>query len=167
MKELAGGDHSLQQAGDPPRRLTWEEARSHSLGFASLSSLADESGAECVCCWLQVRQYEPEVLVLSPCSCNPSRTLTEVSSLAGLPGWWSLPAVKSGHVYIVDHSYFARPGPRSEPAFPRTFQNLPFQTGRQLHGAAEIRISGSVSATAGTSRFVSRCRGALLCEAKL
>lgn len=61
---------------------------------------------------LQVRSFEPEVLVLSPCSCNPSRALSEVAGLASLPGWWSLPAVRSGQVYIVDHAYFSRPGPR-------------------------------------------------------
>jgi len=62
--------------------------------------------------WLQVREFEPEVLILSPCSCNPSRSLSEVAPLAGLPGWWSLPAVKTGQVYIIDHNYFSRPGPR-------------------------------------------------------
>lgn len=61
---------------------------------------------------VQVRDAEPDVLILSPCSFDTSRTLSELSTLAGLPGWWSLPAVKSGHVYVVDHEYFSKPGPR-------------------------------------------------------
>lgn len=84
MKELAGGDCPLQQSGDQPMRITWDE----------------------------VRDAEPDVLILSPCSFDTSRTLSELSTLAGLPGWWSLPAVKSGHVYVVDHEYFSKPGPR-------------------------------------------------------
>jgi iron complex transport system substrate-binding protein len=36
-----------------------------------------------------------------------------VPLLSGRRGWDSLPAVRSGHVYLVDaNAYFARPGPR-------------------------------------------------------
>ena len=84
MKELAGGRDDWQHPGDAPERITWEA----------------------------VRQYAPEVLLLCPCSSSLERSLGEVCDLAGQPGWWSLPAVRSGLVYICDHSLFSRPGPR-------------------------------------------------------
>ena len=132
MKELAGGECDWQQGGDAPLRITWDQVMLHNScsadghrAPAAANWLANEQGsygAAGPCAGaeplfskqvqLQVREYEPEVLILSPCSCNPSRTLSEVTSLAGLPGWWALPAVKSGQVYIVDHAYFSRPGPR-------------------------------------------------------
>ena len=85
MKELAGGCDAWQQPGDAPERVTWEA----------------------------IRHYAPEVLLLCPCSSNLERSLSEVCSLAAQPGWWALPAVKAGRVFICDHSLFSRPGPRS------------------------------------------------------
>ena len=61
---------------------------------------------------LQVRSHAPEVLVLMQCGVSPQGVLAGVTELAALPGWWSLPAVKNGCVYIVDHAPFLRPGPR-------------------------------------------------------
>ena len=60
----------------------------------------------------QVQQYAPEVLLLTPCGHNVGKTLAEVAQLAGHPGWWDLPAVKAGRVYIADSALFCRPGPR-------------------------------------------------------
>ena len=84
MKELAGGRDKWQQPGDAPQRVTWEA----------------------------VQRYAPEVLILCPCSSNLDRSLGEVCNLAAQPGWWALPAVKAGRVYICDHGFFSRPGPR-------------------------------------------------------
>ncbi|KAA6423422.1 MAG: periplasmic binding, partial [Trebouxia sp. A1-2] len=84
MKELAGGRDEWQQPGDAPQRVTWEA----------------------------VQRSAPEVLILCPCSSNLDRSLGEVCNLAAQPGWWALPAVKAGRVYICDHSFFSRPGPR-------------------------------------------------------
>ena len=84
MKELAGGRDDWQHAGDAPQRITWEG----------------------------IRQYAPEVLLLCPCSSSLERSLGEVCSLAAQPGWWALPAVRTGQVYILEHSLFSRPGPR-------------------------------------------------------
>lgn len=67
----------------------------------------------------QVKAYAPEVLILAPCSAGIGRGLSEACSLAAMPGWWGLPAVKSGRVYVVDHAYFSRPGPRcASPSLP-------------------------------------------------
>jgi hypothetical protein len=61
---------------------------------------------------VQLRAFAPEVLVFMQNGAAPARALAEVSELAALPGWWGLPAVKTGRVYIVDHALFLRPGPR-------------------------------------------------------
>lgn len=61
---------------------------------------------------VQVRAHAPEVLVVMQCGVSPQGVLACVTELAALPGWWGLPAVKNGCVYIVDHAPFLRPGPR-------------------------------------------------------
>ena len=39
-------------------------------------------------------------------------SLPEIANLASQPGWWALPAVQSGQVYIVDPARLSTPGPR-------------------------------------------------------
>ena len=63
-------------------------------------------------CGAQVRAHAPEVLVLMQCGASAQGALACVTELAALPGWWGLPAVKSGCVFVVDHAPFLRPGPR-------------------------------------------------------
>ena len=63
----------------------------------------------------QVREYAPEVLIVAPCGADAERARDEACQLAGLPGWWNLPAVRTGRVYVCDHSFFSRPGPRRSP----------------------------------------------------
>ena len=46
------------------------------------------------------------------CSSDLDRGLREVPWLAGLDGWWEVPAVQAGEVYLMDHVYFSNPGPR-------------------------------------------------------
>ena len=60
----------------------------------------------------QVRQYAPDVLVVAPCAADVHRATTETCQLASLPGWWSLPAVRTGRVYACSHELLSRPGPR-------------------------------------------------------
>jgi len=63
--------------------------------------------------WEEVEEYQPEVIVLSPCGYNVDEVLERAREVS-LPPWWNdLPAVKAGKVYAVNASaYFARPGPR-------------------------------------------------------
>ena len=84
LTAMAGGQDAVQEPGDPVERITWD----------------------------QVRACEPEVLVLIPGSISSEQTLHEIGSLATLPGWWSLPAVQTGDVFLCDHVYYTRPGPR-------------------------------------------------------
>jgi ABC-type Fe3+-hydroxamate transport system substrate-binding protein len=62
--------------------------------------------------WATIRDYDPEVLVITPCSSGLERSLGELDYLAEQDGWWELQAVRAREVYVVDHAYFSRPGPR-------------------------------------------------------
>eukprot|EP00898_Chlorokybus_atmophyticus_P003274 jgi/Chlat1/3948/Chrsp26S04208 len=84
MKTLAGGRDELQEPGCAARRIEWDE----------------------------VVTYAPEVLILAPCSSSQRKTMAEIQDLVALPGWWSLPAVRTGQVYICESALFSRPGPR-------------------------------------------------------
>src|SRR5262245_35169217 len=86
MIALAGGAPGLGEAGTDSRRISWGDV----IAFA------------------------PEVIVVTPCGFDLPRTTAE--ALRVLPhrtGWEALPAVRSGHVYVVDgNAYYSRPGPR-------------------------------------------------------
>ena len=81
---LAGGRLDLYPPGCPAQRLQWQ----------------------------QVRDCKPEKLYIDLCSSDLARGLREVGWLADQPGWSELPAVRTGEVYLIDHVYFSRPGPR-------------------------------------------------------
>jgi iron complex transport system substrate-binding protein len=62
--------------------------------------------------WEDVAKYEPEILVLIPCSFDLERTVDEAASLGRVPTWPGLPAVRNGRVYAVDGGrYFSRHSP--------------------------------------------------------
>lgn len=81
---LAGGRQEMYRAGCPADRPAWED----------------------------IRAYAPEKLYIDLCSSNLARNLREIPWLAAQEGWEDLPAVKSGEVYVIEHVYFSRPGPR-------------------------------------------------------
>lgn len=63
--------------------------------------------------WESVRDYQPEVVIVSPCGFKLDKALEYSRKLVERAGWKDLPAVKQGRVFAVDaNSYFARPGPR-------------------------------------------------------
>jgi iron complex transport system substrate-binding protein len=85
MVDAAGGVDGLAKRGVDSTRIPWEE----------------------------VRRWAPEVIVVAPCGYHLPRALEEAARLKDLPGWESLPAVRSGRVFAVDaDSYISRPGPR-------------------------------------------------------
>ncbi|MBI1976269.1 MAG: cobalamin-binding protein [Candidatus Omnitrophica bacterium] len=85
LVKLAGGEHGLNPGPGKAKKITWD----------------------------QVRQYDPEVLVLIPCGFTIEKTLRDISLLTALPGWQTLSAVRAKKVFAVDgSSYFNRPGPR-------------------------------------------------------
>lgn len=61
--------------------------------------------------WEQVREADPEVLVIAPCGYTLERALAERPILEALPGWSKLRAVKGGKVAFADGNlYFNRSG---------------------------------------------------------
>jgi iron complex transport system substrate-binding protein len=62
--------------------------------------------------WSNVREADPDVLVVAPCGFGLERTLREMHLLAEQPGWRELKAVRSGRVFVADGNlYFNRSGP--------------------------------------------------------
>lgn len=85
MVAYAGGVDVLGKAGSPSAEITWK----------------------------QVCAAKPDVLVIMPCGFPVARTRSEMARLTKRPGWKTLPAVKTGRVFLVDApAYFNRPGPR-------------------------------------------------------
>jgi iron complex transport system substrate-binding protein len=63
--------------------------------------------------WDDLREKDPEVIVVLPCGFDRPRTRQEMPGLVRRPGWPRLRAVRAGRVYLADGSqYFNRPGPR-------------------------------------------------------
>jgi iron complex transport system substrate-binding protein len=63
--------------------------------------------------WEELRQSDPDVLVLSPCGFTIERTIMDLPLLQQHPFWQSLRAVVTGRVYAIDgNQYLNRSGPR-------------------------------------------------------
>lgn len=85
MARIAGGDYGFGKVGKPSFKVSWDE----------------------------ILDFAPQVIVLMPCGFNIERTLREVETLTSNECWHRIPAIRKGHVYLVDaNSYFSRPGPR-------------------------------------------------------
>ena len=81
----AGGEDALARAGEPSRRVSWDE----------------------------VARANPDLLVHGPCGFDLPRARGERDSIAGRPEFRALWAARSGEAYLVDASaHFSRPGPR-------------------------------------------------------
>jgi len=63
--------------------------------------------------WSEVREFDPDKLFIDLCSSDLARNLQEAPWLERREGWRELSSVQSGEVYLLDHSYFSRPGPRT------------------------------------------------------
>jgi iron complex transport system substrate-binding protein len=84
------------------------------LDWAGAEDINSRAGADSIRIgWEQVVEYQPEVIVVSPCGFKSHDALSQAASLRARAGWKDLPAVANGRVYAVDaNAYFARPGPR-------------------------------------------------------
>eukprot|EP00775_Hariotina_reticulata_P007127 gene7127-7341_t len=61
--------------------------------------------------WQQIRAAAPDVLVLALPGLDAGQAAFQTADLAGLPGFWCVPAVRAGAVYACDHMLLLRPGP--------------------------------------------------------
>ena len=85
LVEIAGGEYGLAAAGAHSPKLTWET----------------------------LIEYQPEVLVITPCGFKIPQTQADLSLLTNHLQWQTLPAVQANRVYLADgNAYFNRPGPR-------------------------------------------------------
>jgi iron complex transport system substrate-binding protein len=63
--------------------------------------------------WSEIREYDPEALVVAPCGFDLDQTFSNLGDLADREGWADLSAVREGRAYAMDgHHYLNRPGPR-------------------------------------------------------
>jgi len=86
MIRLAGGRDEMSREGTPSVQVSWEE----------------------------IARYDPDILVLMPCSFSLERTINEFAALHVPEAWHHLQAVKSARVYAVEGAtYFSRSGPRT------------------------------------------------------
>ncbi|MGE0679313.1 MAG: cobalamin-binding protein [Candidatus Binatia bacterium] len=85
LVEIAGGEYGLAAAGAHSPKLTWEA----------------------------LVEYQPEIIVITPCGFKIPQTQTDLSIMTSHPQWQTLPAVRTKRVYVADgNAYFNRPGPR-------------------------------------------------------
>ncbi len=85
LVEMAGGDNLFGEAG---KHSPWME-------------------------WEQIRDADPDVILVMPCGFGIARTLEEMPLMAAREGWADLKAVKDDRVIVADgNQYFNRPGPR-------------------------------------------------------
>ncbi|NLV08562.1 ABC transporter substrate-binding protein [Halomicrobium mukohataei] len=85
MVASAGGEYGLESAGAHSRPREWDE----------------------------IRAYDPERLIVSPCGFDLAQIRENLADLTERPGWAELSAVRNGHVTLVDgHHYVNRSGPR-------------------------------------------------------
>lgn len=63
--------------------------------------------------WADIRQADPDIILVMPCGFSMERTMKEMHLLLQQPGFTDLKAVKNNRIYIADgNQYFNRPGPR-------------------------------------------------------
>ena len=63
--------------------------------------------------WEELRDADPDVVILAPCGFDLERTAGELRWMTDRAGWSDLRALREGRVYLGDgNRYFNRPGPR-------------------------------------------------------
>ena len=128
LRERLGAieNRSLERrlAGIPPRRVVclewldppftaghWVPEQVRRAGGWDLLGQSGEKSKETT--WDEVRDVEPDQLMLMPCGFNAARTAREYDRMVK-PAWFEeLRAVRRGELFALDGSgYFSRPGPR-------------------------------------------------------
>ena len=126
LARVENGVLERRLAGFPPRRVValewldppfasghWVPEQVQRAGGWDLLGSAGEPAVETT--WENVRDVDPEMLLLMPCGYDAQRTAQEWHAGYALrPAWVDdLPAVRAGQVFALDGSaYFSRPGPR-------------------------------------------------------
>ncbi|MGP1394438.1 MAG: cobalamin-binding protein [Inquilinaceae bacterium] len=97
---------------DPPMTAgNWLPELIALAGGTSLFGTAGEHSAWLA--WDDLRAADPDIVIVAPCGFDLRRARAEAASLARLPGWSGLRAVRTGRVFVADGNCdFNRPGPR-------------------------------------------------------
>ncbi|ADD05109.1 ABC-type transport system periplasmic substrate-binding protein (probable substrate iron/cobalamin) [Natrialba magadii ATCC 43099] len=85
LVEWTGGEYGLADVGERSRPREWDE----------------------------IREYDPECLVVAPCGFGLEQTAANIGELTEREGWDELTAVQEERVWVMDgNHYLNRPGPR-------------------------------------------------------
>lgn len=85
LVRLAGGNERIGREGERSRQVAWQE----------------------------IRDANPEVLLIACCGFDIARTRQDLPILESYPGFRDLACARAGRVYLTDgNAYFSRPGPR-------------------------------------------------------
>jgi len=85
LVEIAGGEHRLGVRGGRTAPIAWDE----------------------------VRDYDPDVVVIAPCGFEIGQSMRDRALLEALPGWRETSAARAGRILVADgNAFFNRPGPR-------------------------------------------------------
>jgi len=82
------------------------------VNFMGSKSLARPGGQGGIFDWEVIKEYNPDFLIISPCSFSVNRTLREIRKITSLPGFSDLNAVKKNNVYILE-PFYARASDRT------------------------------------------------------
>ena len=84
------------------------------VGLAGGRNVLRVSGTDSnFCSWDEIKQTNPDIIIMMPCGFGIKRTLQDIHYLQNRKGWQELKAVKENKVFVVDgNQYFNRPGPR-------------------------------------------------------
>lgn len=108
--------------------------------------------------WTEIREYDPEVLVVAPCGFGLDQTVEHADDLTEREGFDELTAVRRGRAYAIDgHHYINRPGPRLVDTlehlagllYPDLFDAPPEDIARSLPGAGTRRDAAPGDGAAG------------------
>jgi iron complex transport system substrate-binding protein len=121
LVEMAGGENLF---GDPGKHSPW---------------LA----------WEDLREADPDAIILFPCGFSLERLRREISLVTNLSGWKDLRAVAARRVFLADgNQLFNRPGPRLVETLEATAEMIhPELFTPALEGAAWQRLSSLQPAT--------------------
>jgi iron complex transport system substrate-binding protein len=73
--------------------------------------LAEKGKYSSAIAWEQVREADPEYLIIAPCGFGLDRAQEELRDLERLPGWFKLTAARQGRVAVADgNKFFNRSG---------------------------------------------------------
>ena len=116
MVELAGGLDGLGRKWEKSRWISWEE----------------------------VRSYDPEVIVVMPCSYTIPQTLKERYRLTRRRGWKKLSAVKNDRVVAIESGLVHHAGPRlidGLELFARLFHPKEIPAPKKFYSAVGIKTA--------------------------